>query len=69
MWIQHSSSGMPHLPKTDDEVDYGRTTWKVIGGPDVQQQSFDRLQAAGDGMTRFARSGQRLDSWQGQRCL
>ena len=30
LWIHHSSSGMPHLPKTDDEVDYDGTTWKVI---------------------------------------
>ena len=21
---------MPHLPKTDDEVDYDGTTWKVV---------------------------------------
>ena len=29
LWIHHSSTGMPHLPKTDDEVDYDGTTWKV----------------------------------------
>ena len=30
LWLHHSSSGMPHLPKTDDEVDYDGTTWKVV---------------------------------------
>ena len=30
LWLHHSSSGMPHLPKTGDEVDYDDTTWKVV---------------------------------------
>ena len=29
LWVHHGAAGMPHLPKTDDEVDYDGTTWKV----------------------------------------
>ena len=30
LWLQHSSSGMPHLPKTGDVVIYDSTEWSVI---------------------------------------
>ena len=29
LWIQHSPSGYPKLPKTSDSVIYDGTTWKV----------------------------------------
>ena len=29
LWIHHSSTGMPHLPKTGDVVFYDDTEWKV----------------------------------------
>ena len=29
LWIQHSSSGLPHLPTTADRVVYDGTTWSV----------------------------------------
>ena len=29
LWLQHSSSGMPHLPKTGDVVVYDNTEWVV----------------------------------------
>ena len=29
LWIHHSSTGMPHLPKTGDVVFYDSTEWKV----------------------------------------
>ena len=52
LWLQHSSSGMPHLPKTDDEVDYDGTTWKVVSiAPTYKSKGLDRQQAAGEGMT------------------
>ena len=30
LWIDHSATGMPHLPTTADSVTYDGTTWKVI---------------------------------------
>ena len=30
LWIDHSPTGMPHLPTTADSVEYDATTWKVI---------------------------------------
>ena len=30
LWIHHGTSGMPHLPKTGDVVEYDATQWKVI---------------------------------------
>ena len=30
LWIDHSSTGMPHLPTTADSVEYDGTTWKVV---------------------------------------
>jgi hypothetical protein len=30
LWIDHSATGMPHLPTTADSVTYDATTWKVI---------------------------------------
>ena len=30
LWIDHSTSGMPHWPTTADSVDYFGTTWKVV---------------------------------------
>ena len=30
LWIHHSSSGMPELPKTGDVVDYDNTSWSVV---------------------------------------
>lgn len=30
LWIEHGSSGMPHLPTTADSVDYDSTKWKVV---------------------------------------
>ena len=29
VYIQHTSSGMPHLPTTSDEVSYAGTRWRV----------------------------------------
>ena len=29
LWIQHSSTGLPHLPTTNDSIVYDGTTWKV----------------------------------------
>ena len=29
LWIQHSASGLPHLPTTADRVVYDGTTWKI----------------------------------------
>lgn len=29
VWIQHTSSGMPHLPTTSDEVTYAGQRWRV----------------------------------------
>ena len=29
LWIQHSDSGLPHLPTTADRVVYDGTTWKI----------------------------------------
>ena len=29
LWLQHSSSGMPHLPTTSDELSYAGTRWRV----------------------------------------
>jgi hypothetical protein len=30
LWIDHSPTGMPHLPTTSDSVTYDGTTWKVV---------------------------------------
>ena len=29
LWIDHSDTGLPHLPTTADRVEYGGLTWKV----------------------------------------
>ena len=29
LWIQHSASGLPHLPTTADTIEYSGSTWKV----------------------------------------
>ena len=29
-WIDHSATGLPHLPTTADSVEYDGTTWKVV---------------------------------------
>jgi hypothetical protein len=29
LWIDHSASGLPHLPTTADRVIYDGTTWKI----------------------------------------
>ena len=29
LWIQHSASGLPHLPTTADRVEYDNISWKV----------------------------------------
>ena len=29
LWIDHSATGMPHLPKTGDVVEYDSTQWRV----------------------------------------
>ena len=29
LWFQHSSSGLPFLPKTGDSIEYDNTVWKV----------------------------------------
>ena len=29
LWIHHGTGGMPHLPTTADQVEYGGLTWKV----------------------------------------
>ena len=33
LWIQHSSSGMPFLPKTGDTIEYDNTVWRVVEVP------------------------------------
>jgi hypothetical protein len=30
LWIDHSATGLPHLPTTADSVEYDATTWKVV---------------------------------------
>jgi hypothetical protein len=30
LWIDHSATGMPHLPTTADSVEYDNTAWKVV---------------------------------------
>jgi hypothetical protein len=30
LWIDHSATGLPHLPTTADSVTYDATTWKVV---------------------------------------
>ena len=30
LWIDHSATGVPHLPTTSDSVVYDGTTWKVV---------------------------------------
>ena len=30
LWIHHGTGGMPHLPTTSDQVEYGGLTWKVV---------------------------------------
>ena len=30
LWIDHSPTGMPHLPKTGDTVEYDATVWKLV---------------------------------------
>ena len=29
LWIHHGTGGLPHLPTTSDQVEYGGLTWKV----------------------------------------
>lgn len=29
LWIHHGTGGMPHLPTTSDQVEYGGLTWKI----------------------------------------
>lgn len=29
LWIHHGAAGLPHLPTTADQVEYGGLTWKV----------------------------------------
>ena len=29
LWIHHDNTGLPHLPTTADQVEYGGLTWKV----------------------------------------
>ena len=29
LWIHHGTGGLPHLPTTADQVEYGGLTWKV----------------------------------------
>ena len=29
LWIHHGTAGLPHLPTTADQVEYGGLTWKV----------------------------------------
>ena len=29
LWVHHSATGMPHLPKTGDVIEYDNTQWKV----------------------------------------
>ena len=29
LWIHHGSSGLPHLPRTGDSIEYDNTSWKV----------------------------------------
>jgi hypothetical protein len=30
LWIDHSATGMPYLPKTGDRVEYDGIVWKVV---------------------------------------
>ena len=30
LWIDHSATGMPHLPKTGDTVEYDATVFKLV---------------------------------------
>ena len=30
LWIDHSTTGMPHLPKTGDTVEYDATVFKLV---------------------------------------
>ena len=30
LWIHHGTGGLPHLPTTSDQVEYGGLTWKVV---------------------------------------
>jgi hypothetical protein len=30
LWLEHSATGLPHLPTTADFIEYMGTTWKVI---------------------------------------
>ena len=30
LWIHHGPTGMPHLPKTGDRVEYDGIVWKVV---------------------------------------
>jgi hypothetical protein len=30
LWIHHGPTGVPHLPKTGDRVEYDSTSWKVV---------------------------------------
>ena len=30
LWIDHSATGLPHMPKTGDTVTYDGTVWKVV---------------------------------------
>ena len=30
LWIDHSATGMPHLPTTADSLTYDSTEWKVV---------------------------------------
>ena len=30
LWIHHGPTGMPHLPKTGDRVEYDGIAWKVV---------------------------------------
>jgi len=29
LWLDHSATGLPHLPTTSDSITYDGTTWKV----------------------------------------
>ena len=31
LWIDHSATGMPHLPTTADSLTYDNTVWDVVG--------------------------------------
>ena len=30
LWFQHSSTGLPFLPKTGDTIEYDNTVWRVV---------------------------------------